>query len=76
MKMRAGDKIICECGQVAGGFRRDVEKAERITSEDIQMDMDTCRVENGAYQCLSCSKEMARIANRSWTVRTAKGWVT
>jgi hypothetical protein len=73
MKANEGDKIVCGCGTVAGGFLNDVPDDARVSGNDISLDL--LEAENDHGLCPKCGAQVARHLGNHWMVRTGVGWI-
>lgn len=73
MKARKGEKIVCECGTVAGHFCEEVNDDQAISGKDIVMDNVRNEID-WSYKC-ACGKEVVKVENGSWRVRVSNRWI-
>lgn len=75
MKAYRGEEIVCECGRIAGNFRKDVAVDARISAEDIAISLPGAPDFLGRYLCPDCKMEVARFEGGQWHAMTRRGWL-
>ena len=75
MKAYKGEEIICDCGRIAGNFRKDVPDGANISGDDIAISLQGVPDFLGRYLCPDCKFEVARFERDHWRVLTRRGWL-